>query len=268
MPELPEVETVVRGLAPRVVGRRITNVEIRWPALASAGVEETLRGLRGQRITGIRRHGKYIVFELARRGRPSCLTAHLRMTGAFLVNGEPGPYTRGILFLDGGLTLVYQDIRKFGRWEYSPQLPARLLELGPDPLEVSEEEFVRRLRSRQAMVKALLLDQEFLRGLGNIYADEALFRARLHPRASSARIGPQRARRLYQAIRDVLSEAIAQGGTTIINYVDSDGVQGYFQLSTAVYGKAGQPCPRCGRPVRRTLVANRGTHYCAFCQRR
>jgi formamidopyrimidine-DNA glycosylase len=162
MPELPEVETIIRGLGKRVVGRRIANVEFPWPGLVVGDVDDTTRQLRGQRIHDIHRHGKYIVVELSRAKKRSCLVIHLRMTGNLLVNGEPGPYTRAILYFEGGPVLVYHDIRKFGRWQWSPELPPRLLELGPDPLEISFADFLPRLRSRRAMAKALLLDQEFL----------------------------------------------------------------------------------------------------------
>lgn len=268
MPELPEVETIIRGLCRHLVGRRVAHVEFPWPGVVVGDVEETTRQLRGQRVTNIHRHGKYIVVELTRSRRKSCLVIHLRMTGNLLVNGEPGPFTRAILYLEGGPALVYHDIRKFGRWQWSPSLPARLLELGPDPLEISETEFIERVRARHTMAKALLLDQEFLRGLGNIYADEALFRAGIHPRANTAAIGPARGGRLWAAIREVLNDAIAQGGSTISNYVDSNGDEGYFQLSTFVYGRTGERCKRCKTAIRRIVIASRSTHFCPHCQRR
>ena len=268
MPELPEVETIVRGLRRRVVGRRIEGVEFPWPRLIVGDAEETARRLRGRVIRGIRRHGKYIVMDVGEGQRGLLLVVHLRMTGHFIVNGEPGPYTRAVLDLEGGPTLVYHDIRKFGRWQLSERLPVRLTELGPDPLEISEKEFRGLLGARRGMLKALLLNQEFLRGVGNIYADEALFRARIHPKASTPGIGPRRAGRLRAAIREVLLDAIAAGGSTVNNYVDSEGERGYFQLQTRVYGKTGEPCPVCSTPIRRTIVASRGTHYCPRCQRR
>jgi len=218
-------------------------------------------------IRGIRRHGKYIVFELEKAGKGGCLVVHLRMSGNFVLDGQPGPHTRAIVELEGGPTMVFHDIRKFGRWQVSDDLPARLKELGPEPLEISERDFIGRLRAHRAMAKALLLNQEFLRGLGNIYADESLFRARIHPRAITSRISPKRAARLHHAIQEVLTDAIAQGGSTINNYVNSEGGQGYFQLSTAVYGKTGEACPVCAQPIRRIIVASRSTHYCSRCQR-
>ena len=268
MPELPEVETIIRGLSRHVLNRRILNVEFSFPQLVIGDADETAARLSGQRIVALRRHGKYIVIGLEHGRQSSCLVIHLRMTGNFIINGEPGPYTRAILQLEGGPTLIYHDIRKFGRWQLSDGLPARLRQLGPEPLEISVEEFAVRLRSRRAMLKALLLNQEFLRGLGNIYADEALFRARIHPETNSARVGRKRAARLHRAIREVLHDAIAEGGSTINNYVNSEGAQGYFQLRAMVYGRTGQPCKACGTPLRRTIVASRGTHFCPRCQRR
>ncbi|MEZ5393507.1 MAG: DNA-formamidopyrimidine glycosylase family protein [Bryobacterales bacterium] len=135
MPELPEVETIVRGLRPRVVGRTIENAEFRWARTCTGDADTTIGNLRGQHITGLRRWGKYIVFDLERGGKTSVLVVHLRMTGNFLVNGEPGPWTRAILTLDG-LTLIFHDIRKFGRFEWAPDIPPRLRELGPEPLEI------------------------------------------------------------------------------------------------------------------------------------
>ena len=268
MPELPEVETIIRGLSRHVLNRRILNAEFSFAQLVIGDADETAARLRGQKIVSLNRHGKYIVMGLERNRRSSCLVVHLRMTGNFIIDGEPGPHTRAILELEGGSTLIYHDIRKFGRWQLSDELPARLGQLGPEPLEISLEEFRVRLRSRRAMLKALLLNQEFLRGLGNIYVDEALFRARIHPKTNSGRVGPTRAARLHRAIREVLDDAIAAGGTTINNYVNSEGAQGYFQLKAMVYGKSGQPCKVCGAALRRTVVAGRGTHFCPRCQRR
>ena len=268
MPELPEVETIIRGLRPHVEGRRIGNVEFRWARTCAGDPDSTVKQLRGQTIAKLERYGKYIVFGLEKAGKTSVLVVHLRMTGNFLVDTEPGPWTRAILTLESGPTLVFNDIRKFGRWTWARELPPRLRELGPEPLEIGREEFVKRLRARSSQVKAVLLNQEFLRGLGNIYADEALFRSKIHPKANTARIGPTRATRLHIAVQEVLRDAIAQGGSTVMNYVNSEGTQGYFQLHTFVYGKTGQPCKVCGSPIAKTIVASRSTHFCSKCQRR
>ncbi len=267
MPELPEVETIIRGLAKRLINRRIAAVEFREPRTVVGDPDQAAERLRGQTIRGIRRHGKYIVFDLQKGRKESCLVVHLRMSGNFVLDGEPGLHTRAIVEFEGGPAMVFHDIRKFGRWQVSDDLPARLRELGPEPLEISEEAFIQQLRGRRAMAKALLLNQEFLRGLGNIYADESLFRARIHPRAITSRISMKRAARLHRAIQEVLTDAIAQGGSTINNYVNSEGGQGYFQLSTAVYGKTGEECTVCAAPILRIIVASRSTHYCGRCQR-
>lgn len=268
MPELPEVETIVRGLDRRVRGRRIESVEFLWPRTCVGDPDQTAADLAGRRIEGVRRWGKYILFDLKKGRDKSLLVVHLRMTGNFLFNDEIGPWTRVVAHLDGGLTMIFHDIRKFGRWQHSKGLPPRLAELGPEPLDVSRDDFTARLRRRKAQAKAVLMDQEFLRGLGNIYCDEALFRSRIHPKTNTAKIGPTRAARLHQAVQEVLRDAIAQGGTTVMNYVDSEGAQGYFQLKTFVYGKTGEPCKVCGTPIRRTIIASRSTHFCPKCQRR
>jgi formamidopyrimidine-DNA glycosylase len=187
------------------------------------------------------------------------------MTGKVLINRTPGPYTRAVVTLDSG-ALLFDDVRMFGRIEYSKRLPERVARLGPEPLEISRDEFVSRLRSRRAQIKPLLLNQTFLRGLGNIYTDEALFRARIHPRALASRLSRRRAAELHRAIVEVLTLAIESRGSSVSDYVDAEGRQGWFQALHNVYGKGGEPCPRCGRPIRRTVVAQRGTHYCPRCQ--
>lgn len=260
MPELPEVETIVRTLAPRLEGRQIRRATFSSPLVFRADAALAAR-LRGRRVEAVRRHGKFIVLELSGGLR---LTIHLGMTGKLLWNGEPGPHARAVFDL-GGPRLVYDDIRQFGRIEIGPALPARAARLGPDALEISEAEFAAALQGRRGRIKPLLLNQLLLRGLGNIYVDEALFRAGIHPLAP--RLGRVRIRRLYRAIQEVLREAIARGGSSISDYVDADGRPGSFQERHQVYGKAGQPCPRCGAAIRRIVVAQRGTHYCPKCQR-
>ena len=246
MPELPEVETIIRGLSRHLVGRRIANVEFPWPGLVVGDVDETTRQLRGQRITSIRRHGKYIVVELARARQKSCLVIHLRMTGNLLINGEPGPYTRAILYLEGGPALVYHDIRKFGRWQWSPVSSGAAARAGSRSARDFRSRFpaapARAPRHGQgaaarpgvpARVGQHLLPTKRCSAPGFI-------RVRT-PHASA----PRARHRLWDAIRDVLNDAIAQGGSTISNYVDSNGAEGYFQLSTFVYGKTGENCKKC-----------------------
>ena len=268
MPELPEVETVKRTLAPHLLGRTIESVVFHWPRTCVGDPDETSAQLAGQRIDMVDRYGKYLLFHLSKHGRGSFLCIHLRMTGNLLLNTPPGPHTRAEMFLSGGSAVVFHDIRKFGKWQWSQDFPERLTRLGPEPLEIDAESFVKRLAGRSTRLKALLLNQEFLRGLGNIYADEALFRARLHPERSASSVSPRKARDLHKAIRDVLQESISAGGTSINNYVDGQGSRGYFQLQTQVYGKTGQPCASCDASLRRIIVAQRSTHFCPRCQRR
>ena len=268
MPELPEVETVRRTLAPIVEGRTIAVASFTWPRTCAGDPRATETCLAGQRIERLERYGKYLLFRLRKDGRESLLVIHLRMTGNLLVNGARGEHTRANMTLDDGTAVVFHDVRKFGRWQWSERLPARLAALGPEPLEIGRDEFAIRLRSRRARLKALLLDQEFLRGLGNIYADEALFRARLHPLRSADGVGPRKSRDLHGAIRAVLRDAIDAGGTSIRDYRDSRGAEGAFQRQIRIYGRDGEPCVNCGTRVRRILVAQRGTHFCPRCQRR
>ena len=183
-----------------------------------------------------------------------------------LLDSEPGPYARAIFKLDRGL-LVYDDIRHFGRIEWSEQLPERAAALGPDALHVSLDDFRKLLKARKSGIKPLLLNQRFLRGMGNIYTDEALFEARIHPRASAASLSKERSGRLHGAMVDILNTAIRLKGSSISDYVDADGQRGSFQQQHQVYGRAGDPCPICGGPIRRIVVGQRGTHYCPKCQR-
>jgi formamidopyrimidine-DNA glycosylase len=260
VPELPEVETIARSLRPRLTGRRILSAE--------CTCDRILRGdlgmVRGLRVSALRRRGKFLIFEF--EASPIRLTVHLGMTGKLLVEGQAGVHTHATFILDD-CVLIYDDIRQFGRVEVSEGALPRTAALGPEPLEIAADEFVKRLKSRKAGVKALLLNQKFLGGVGNIYADEALHRAGIHPRASTARISRPRAMRLLEAIREVLTESIERGGSSISDYVDSSGNQGSFQEVHRVYGREGLPCPSCGTPVKRTVVAQRGTHYCPKCQR-
>jgi len=230
MPELPEVETIVRGLAPRLAGARILAVEFRCPRVVRGRPDQVV----GKTIRGVRRHGKYIVIDFA--DRSASLGIHLGITGKLLLDGEPGPHSHAIFTLDRG-ALIYDDIRQFGRIELSEEFAGRLEKLGPDPLSLAAADFISRLRARHAMVKPLLLNQSFLRGMGNIYTDEALHRAGIHPRALASRLSRDRAAQLHGAIREVLLESIETGGSSVSDYVDSSGRRGSFQLRHRVYGK-------------------------------
>lgn len=248
MPEGPEVENVVRTLAPKLTGRTI---------LHAIGTDAPVAG---RLITGVQRYGKYIVVSFA--DTQATLQVHLRMTGKLLFNGERTPYTRAEFALDEGL-LLFDDIRRFGRIRFSEALPDQ----GPDPLEMDADAFVQHLKRRKGRIKPALLNQQILRGLGNIYADEALFAAGIRPLALLKNIAPHRLRQLHASIVAILREAIAAGGSSISDYVDAEGREGSFQDRHQVYGKNGQPCPKCGGPIQRIVVGQRGTHYCVRCQR-
>jgi formamidopyrimidine-DNA glycosylase len=272
MPELAEVETVARGLR-RLIGRRIAGVRfgktdfIRDPdRIASL--------LPGGCIEEIRRHGKLLLIGFDRK--PSAdrfwLAIHLGMTGQLVIhdaNDPLRPHTHVRFSLEGGGELRYIDIRRFGHMRTaSPEEMAELTaRLGAEPLEVSEAEFRARLGSRAARVKALLLDQSVLRGLGNIYADESLWRARLHPTRRGSELTPEELGRLRRAIRTVVREAIRRRGTSISNYVDSRGRPGTYQERLRVYRRLGRSCPRCGAKIERAIVAGRGSYFCPRCQR-
>jgi formamidopyrimidine-DNA glycosylase len=262
MPELPEVETVVRTVAPHIVGRRIVAARFTSRFVTPGNRARLAQRLAGRTIESVRRSGKFIVLGLDQ----GTLTVHLGMTGRLLVEGEPARHTHGVFTLDQGV-LLYHDPRQFGRIEWSAGAPVRVARLGPEPLEIPWEEFRARLR-RRARIKALLLNQTFLAGLGNIYADESLFAAGIHPLAIAARVKADRAARLYQSIREILTQAIALGGSSISDYVDARGERGWFQMQHRVYGREGEPCVNCGAPIRKILVAQRGTHFCPHCQKR
>jgi formamidopyrimidine-DNA glycosylase len=210
----------------------------------------------------LRRRGKQILAELDL----GLLYIHLGMTGKLLWNAVPGKHARAILELDSG-RLVFDDIRQFGRFEYYASLPEQLARVGPDALEVGFDEFYQRLRARRTRIKPLLLNQSVFGGLGNIYADELLFRARIHPRTPASRISRRRAQTLHSELGPLLRTAIEQGGSSISDYVDADGQRGRFQMRHQVYGRTGMPCLNCGTPIRRIVVGQRGTHFCPKCQR-
>jgi formamidopyrimidine-DNA glycosylase len=262
VPELPEVETVVRTLAPKLTGRRIVSAQFFSRHVVRQQFPMLAKRVSNQPVKSVRRHGKFIVLELDE----GVLSIHLGMTGKLLLNCEPGPYARAIFQLDEGL-LVYDDVRHFGRIEWSAGLLQRAGELGPDALDIPLKDFLKLLKKRHARIKPLLLNQRFLRGMGNIYSDEALFEARIHPRALASSLSKERATRLHRAMIDILAEAIRLKGSSISDYVDADGEKGSFQLQHQVYGRTDEPCPTCGSSIRRIVLGGRGTHYCPKCQR-
>lgn len=262
MPELPEVETVVRSIAPHIEGQTILAAHLSSARVTRGDRAATIRALTGARIVEVRRHGKQILIELDR----GLLYVHLGMTGNLLWNATPGKYSRAVLELTGGV-LVYNDIRQFGRFEFYAEPPANLLGVGPDALLLDFPTFFARLKARKGPIKPLLLNQTFLSGVGNIYADEALFASRIHPRTPASSISRRKAEQLHKNMQEILRLAIEHRGSSIANHVDARGEPGAFQQMHAAYGRAGEPCSRCGGPIKRIVLGQRGTHYCPRCQR-
>jgi formamidopyrimidine-DNA glycosylase len=271
MPELPEVETVVRGLRRFLPGRRVRRVHCRFPGAVSTGARALQQALRGRVFEGVERHGKYLFLRLS-GGRQVAL--HLRMTGQLLLvpRAEVLDAHCHLEFDldDGQRKLVFRDVRKFGRLELLPGSTAEYIRakgLGPDALRIRPEILHRSLRRTDRCLKAALLDQGVLAGLGNIYTDEVLFRERLSPRRRSSSLSRRRVDALARRIREVLRAAIRRRGTSISDYVDARGRRGGFQFALQVYGREGQPCVRCGTAILRSKVAGRGTWTCPRCQR-
>jgi formamidopyrimidine-DNA glycosylase len=264
VPELPEVETVVRSLAPHLPGRAIVAARFTSKFVTPGNRAKLARQLAGRTILSIRRRGKFILMQLDR----GTLVVHLGMTGQLLLDSaEPADHTYGVFSLSEGI-LHYRDPRQFGRIEFHADNQTRAHKLGPEPLEVSFEDFRAHLRDRKTSIKALLLNQKFLAGVGNIYADEALFLAGIHPLTIASRISAPRAAKLHQVIREVLTLAIEHRGSSISDYVDADGNRGDFQMLHRVYGREAEPCVNCSTPIRKIVVAARGTHFCPACQKR
>ncbi len=274
MPELPEVETVVRQLRPRLVGRTLVGAAASWRrTVGDLAPAELRRRLVGKRIAAVTRRAKYVVVDLERAGKPAGhLVGHLRMSGRLFVEpaGAPSqPHERVRLALDDGHELLFVDVRKFGRLLAVDALEELLGELGPEPLgpDFDAAWLHGALRARRRALKPLLLDQTFLAGLGNIYVDEALFRAGLHPLRRSDRLDARAAERLAAAIRAVLAEAIRREGSSFDTfYRTPEGRPGSYQDQFQVYGRDGKPCRACGTPIRRSVVSQRGTHVCPRCQ--
>lgn len=281
MPELPEVETVANGVNSRVRGQRIVSVWLsRHKEPFKTPRAEMTDALTGLRIDGVRREGKHIVFDLSapeknsKRGAENRAqwVVHLGMTGRLLVSAADIPvpnHTHAVLSLSGGRELRFVDARRFGRLAFYRVSPRSAGFRGPgrEPLSISEEDFVRLFHGRKLPIKAALLNQKLLHGVGNIYADESLFRAGIRPTRIAGRLSRARLLRLRAALQDVLRQAIKLGGSSVSDYVDADGVAGFFQLEHRVYMRTGEPCLVCGRPIRRIVVAGRGTHFCPHCQR-
>jgi formamidopyrimidine-DNA glycosylase len=270
MPELPEVETVRRGLLPLVIGKTIQRVvvrerRLRWPIANSIGAR-----CGGQRIRGVDRRGKYLLFQMNR----GALLVHLGMSGSLRYLQVDAALLKhdhfDIRFAGGGLTR-FNDPRRFGSLHFArdPAKHRLICDLGPEPLGSQfNADYLHAICSgRKVPIKQLLMNSKILVGVGNIYANEALFRANIHPLRAAGRISYSRLERLVAAVRDVLNEAIDQGGTTLRDFVGGDGRPGYFKQSLDVYGRAGEACRRCGYSIRQTVIGQRATYYCSRCQR-
>ena len=281
MPELPEVETVARDLRPRIVGATIVGARCSWArTLRTHDAMAFAEAIAGRMVLAVGRRAKQIVVDLS---GDAALTIHLKMTGQLFVVPASTPedaYIRLVLELEDGRELRFRDIRKFGKVGLYGRDPitgelvedlggtAVFARIGPEPLAetFTVREFRRHFRRRKGRLKSLLLDQSFIAGVGNIYADEALWRSRLHPLRTAGTLRVADERRLYDAVRDVLTEAVERRGSSIDDYTAPDG-DGSMQERFRVYQRTGEPCPRCGRPVRRVVVGARSTHFCSWCQR-
>ena len=271
MPELPEVETARRGIAPHLVGRRIRRLEVREWRLRWPVARRLPAILRGRAVEAVDRRGKYLLL----RAGGGALLWHLGMSGSLRVLAEPpppGPHDHVDLVLAGGAALRFRDPRRFGslHWTAGDPLRHRLLAgLGPEPLgaDFDGDWLHARSRGRRAAVKAFLMDSRVVAGVGNIYASEALFEAGVAPSRPAGRISRERYQRLADAVRSVLARSIEAGGTTLRDFTEADGSPGYFARELRVYGRAGAPCVRCGEPVRARTLGQRSSFYCPRCQR-
>lgn len=278
MPELPEVETVARGLNQRVRGDRIVQA---WfgnrPQSFKTPRTRQAKGLAGRTILAVHRTGKHIVFELGAEARVTAAAdaqwiVHLGMTGRLLVTTPDFPlaaHTHARLDLASGREVRFVDPRRFGRLEFRDLRGsgAAFEAPGAEPLTIGASEFAELFRKRHLPIKAALLNQTLLAGVGNIYADESLFQAGIRPRRKTNRLTVAELERLRLALRQILNHAIRLGGSSVSNYVDANGEKGFFQLEHCVYQRTGEPCRRCQTPIRRIELAGRGTHYCVTCQR-
>ena len=275
MPELPEVETVANGVHARVAGQRITHVWTSGKSLTFKTPEsEIAEALTGSTIESVRRVGKTIVMTVRRKNRPAEFLIHLGMTGRLLVSHADvpiPPHTHAALSLGDGREVRFVDPRRFGRLSMHRVAGTATgadgyAGPGREPLTIDLDSFVALFRNRKTPIKAALLNQSLLHGVGNIYADESLFRARIRPRRQAGRLTRDELSRLRKALIDVLRHAIKLGGSSVSDYVDADGVRGFFQLEHKVYMRGGKPCLVCETPIKRITVAGRGTHFCPNCQ--
>jgi formamidopyrimidine-DNA glycosylase len=276
MPELPEVETVLRGLRRRALGRRIVAIEVLHSGIIVGNVEDFISRIEGKTAVAVRRKGKVLAVELAgaKGSEAGYLIFRLGMTGQVTIQPldvplEPHTHAR-MLFEGRKEELRFRDVRRFGRLRCATgeELDELLRSLGPDAQQATEDEFLRAMRDRRGAIKSWLLNQQGVSGLGNIYADEALFEAGIHPLAQPDRVSGASGRRLYRAVQKVLKRAVNLQGTTFRDYIDIEGRPGNYIQRLRVYQKTGKPCPRCGTPIRRVVIAGRSSHFCPCCQRR
>lgn len=273
MPELPEVEAVKVGLNQLVKGKKITKVKVLWPRIIESPDFEIFQSdLIGEKIEQISRRGKYLIFHFTHWD----MISHLRMEGKYEFHQQTPAFlkhTHVIFYFEDGSELRYLDVRKFGRMVLLPKDSAQfykgIAKLGPEPLQDSfkQTQFKKQLKKHSKAIKPVLLDQTLVTGLGNIYVDEALFLAKIHPKKSANSLSEKEVVGLHEAIIKVLSEAVAAGGTTVRSYLNALGEAGKFQQQLKVYGKEGQPCIRCGTKIKKIKVAQRGTHFCPKCQK-
>jgi len=272
MPELPEVETIVRGLKRTVLGKKIKTIKIVPSRVLQNNPRYLKRNLTGLKIVSVKRRGKNIILQLS---GGNLLLIHLGMTGNLIYLKRPAPLKKhdhlNMEFSDKS-QLRYNDPRKFGKFKLVKSSRKENIEdlksLGPEPLEITENDFVRLVQTRRGRIKSTLLNQKFIAGIGNIYADEVLFEAKIHPEERACNISLNRLKKLHQAIQKILKKAIKSGGSSIDNYLDLEGRQGLFQLQHKAYGKKGKPCPRCGTKIKRIVVNQRSSYFCPKCQRK
>ena len=268
MPELPEVETIKNELLPHILGHQVNGVTLFWEGIVrQPAVDSFLSRLVGQRIDGLERCGKYLLFSLS---SGEILVIHLRMTGSLLLkaNMPDDRFIRAIIHLDGGVDIYFRDPRKFGRMWLVGDKRDILNKLGPEPLEdgFTAEVLAQRLHNRVAPIKALLLDQSFVAGIGNMYADEALFAAGIHPLRAGGSLPRNEVARLYSTIKQVLTAAIGNKGASVLNYYRPGGELGTAHFEFKVAHRGGKPCPSCATPIQRLPIRNRGSYFCPRCQ--
>ncbi len=266
MPELPEVETIKNELAPHVVGRQVTGVTLLWEKIVrQPSVSEFLSRLIGQKITGLERRGKYLLFALS---SGEWLVIHLKMSGSLLLESFDDRFMRAVIHLDGGVNIYFRDPRKFGAMWLVGDRNSIIGRIGPEPLEAgfTPDVLAERLRNRVAPIKAVLLDQNRIAGIGNMYADEALFASGIHPLRAAGSLSVDEVKKLHRAIRQVLEAAIGNKGASVLNYFRPGGELGTAHFEFKVAHRGGKPCPRCGTTIQRIPIRNRGSYFCPKCQ--